>query len=1110
MKLFVTMLAACAALSGLAGTTAKGATENWVKVQIANATNAVYTRIGELHTAQTVTNTAGDVETTLETENTKMVIAEADRGALRIDNCTPAAVSVGLTNNMIFAYTADDWRYYVNGHKWIDVISTDATNSVGQKTGVVVTSYALTIGQLALTSRVFGDVYYLCDSVGNKYCSLHGAYITNAEAARLLEYYQPNTGRVAWYDRALDFIGRLLIPSACAAPYRGDFNGEAGDGLLHKDDVEAKLGGYIFTQYIDLDGQLWECAVQYSGSDFWAGGTMVTAQNIRLKLQNKVKEGLAASYGEDITEAKANEVSTYVMANVGEAAVAQVIAIVTQCRLENVSRQVAKVYNPVEGLKSQPTAAYVNSSMNWTDSGDDPDGNAKGVNGEPYEKSRGSWTYQKINNFLNAITEGDETQLLDNKTLNKTQNGVGDRRWQLYNFDGSLADAHVAESDLIGLLNANIKDGSGGQADIGNLQRRVWLVCKTKDGDGNTHLDYVPFAYANQKLQVAGVPTDAVSVTNIIKGSVTNLAIKGWHDDMSVGDLLTAADNAGEEEEYGVVVRHLDDSGNSTLQYRKIGKEYSTVTNTLELIAPVTNTVKVATNVLFGANGVTNTLYSQGGLLSTLYGYYQNPETGEKVDAGNFGGITNVFTANINVSNGFDGQSVWTNGARQVEIKGFATIADNDPENEYLPFAVLGEDGKRSVQWKQGLPATGDNASIWTNTQGLAEIKGFEKVENTTEYDYYPLRRFDGDDAKIVWSTNAVPAIIRALGLKRVPNKSETADIWGVIDGLIEGQGLLAKMYGETGVVQRLNKAINIDNAYDNQSVWTNGAAQVEIKGYQKAGENTVPIKTAQGLVWGNPRIPKGDAQGQQSDGTFLDSVETYDAVYQSQTNTLISITGFKDAEIGDVPHKAVANNGVKYIEWKKPTCDIDDKFITTNSEGKATFNVNKDLIVSGNYFLATSGYYSADDFHLIPAWFESSHFRRRDNGGAMSYEISGLDSAKVGDIASVKTSTISSNHKTFDFITPTTIPVITNLSLSVSNGRLSITMMKCNAKVVGVSGGDTAYTGIDLTSQKVITDTKYSTSTHSFTKDSIDVYTLGTKSEQTGVNVFTATEYGN
>lgn len=71
MKLFVTMLAACAALSGLAGTTAKGATENWVKVQIANATNAVYTRIGELHTAQTVTNTAGDVETTLETENTK-------------------------------------------------------------------------------------------------------------------------------------------------------------------------------------------------------------------------------------------------------------------------------------------------------------------------------------------------------------------------------------------------------------------------------------------------------------------------------------------------------------------------------------------------------------------------------------------------------------------------------------------------------------------------------------------------------------------------------------------------------------------------------------------------------------------------------------------------------------------------------------------------------------------------------------------------------------------------------------------------------------------------------------------------------------------------------
>lgn len=937
MKLFVTMLAACAALSGLAGTTAKGATENWVKVQIANATNAVYTRIGELHTAQTVTNTAGDVETTLETENTKMVIAEADRGALRIDNCTPAAVSVGLTNNMIFAYTADDWRYYVNGHKWIDVISTDATNSVGQKTGVVVTSYALTIGQLALTSRVFGDVYYLCDSVGNKYCSLHGTYITNAEAARLLEYYQPNTGRVAWYERALDFIGRLLIPSACAAPYEGDFSNPSAQGLLHKKDVDAALGGSINVQYIDSEsGNIYDVNVSYKASDFWDGDVMVSEKAVYDGIAAKVDNALIKKYGEQESVETLGNVSYGIMNQVGTAAAAKVIAIVTQYRLENVSRQVAKVYNPVEGLKSQPTAAYVNSSKNWTDSGDDPNGTKGGVNGEPYEKSRGSWTYQKINNFLNAITEGDETQLLDNKTLNKTtQNGAGTARWQLYNFDGSLSNPHVAESDLIGLLNANIKNGSGGQGDIGNLQRRVWIVCKTKDGDGNTHLDYVPFAYANQKLQVAGVPTDAVSVTNIIKGSVTNLAIKGWHDDMSVGDLLTAADGAGEEEEYAVVTRHLDDSGNSTLQYRKIGKEYSTVTNTLAVIAPVTNTVKVATNILFGANGVTNTLYSQGGLLSTLYGFYQNPETGEKVDAGNFGGITNVFTANINVSNGFDGQSVWTNGAKQVEIKGFATIADGDPENEYLPFAVLGEDGKRNVQWKKGLPATGDNASIWTNETGDVEIKGFAKVENTTEYDYYPLRRVDGDDAQIVWSTNAVPAIIRALGLKRVPNKSETADIWGVIDGLIEGQGLLAKMYGETGVVQRINKAINVANAYDNKSVWTNGAAQVEVKGFAQSGNKTYAVSRNEGgkhIEWAAIPQPDGNTRYDWDVSKNNASLECEDDYGEIGTSNVWHIAGFMDAENDTVPHIKIADNGARTIDWKAAGGGGALKFIGTDN----------------------------------------------------------------------------------------------------------------------------------------------------------------------------------
>lgn len=255
-----------------------------------------------------------------------------------------------------------------------------------------------------------------------------------------------------------------------------------------------------------------------------------------------------------------------------------------------------------------------------------------------------------------------------------------------------------------------------------------------------------------------------------------------------------------------------------------------------------------------------------------------------------------------------------------------------------------------------------DGASVYTNGNSHIEIRGFSgergvDMEKTDEeYDYLPNKTFGDnptndeqteDEWYIDWQTNTLEAIEKALGFKKFPKKSELNSMMSSkekIEEFFQEGKLVEKMFGKTGLVERLNAAIKVENAYDDVSVGTNGEAKTEIKNFAYKGSRNTRYETfvrdwedddeedKPTASWKPYLIPDADMEDAEEECKSLQEISNYDI--QGKAVQTLQLYGFNSATKGAVPYAYVGDVN-REIKW-------------TDEETEATADAPKVLTFNG------------------------------------------------------------------------------------------------------------------------------------------------------------------
>jgi hypothetical protein len=118
---------------------------------------------------------------------------------------------------------------------------------------------------------------------------------------------------------------------------------------------------------------------------------------------------------------------------------------------------------------------------------------------------------------------------------------------------------------------------------------------------------------------------------------------------------------------------------------------------------------------------------------------------------------------------------------------------------------------------------------------------------------------------------------------------------------------------------------IEADRMLDNESVWTNGAATVEVKGFKRAPLDTVPVKSmgerGGELKWKHLARPDSEVEI----GMGYDEILHYnrslirqdDYGMWANASNVWSLHGFEYASDGEVPYAHIDEYGNKELKWR-------------------------------------------------------------------------------------------------------------------------------------------------------------------------------------------------
>ena len=407
-----------------------------------------------------------------------------------------------------------------------------------------------------------------------------------------------------------------------------------------------------------------------------------------------------------------------------------------------------------------------------------------------------------------------------------------------------------------------------------------------------------------------GLPPDGTSVESYVTEGSTNLAIKGWHDGTAkegvvLADLLTEKKSDSKErpaKEYTVLVREHDNAiGSNTVAYASLGNLYGVTwaTNWTEAVEHITKeeTVKIVnwvTNWVYHSQFVTN--YEDIVRVTTNAVYHESF-------------ITNTWNHENFITNVWNHENFITNAITQlntivnwqvvtnyiVRYMGGATPGAGG--GEVAPPPVDPEDDPYSPEYEEDpvdkyiLPVKNariinamtnrlfsavdpggalDFASLYTNDEHRAEISGFYLAETNQlpikaeiAPGIYGVDWVDYPEELVKMTSGNIKQIFRWW--------QQHSGVTNLLANIITNHEALAEM--KTNLWSR----VKVETLLDNQSVWTNGARRIEVKGFDDAGVCAVPYKhyptsedpegSTTEIRWAD--VPQGSA-GPNFDSTLL------------------------------------------------------------------------------------------------------------------------------------------------------------------------------------------------------------------------------------------------
>jgi hypothetical protein len=452
-----------------------------------------------------------------------------------------------------------------------------------------------------------------------------------------------------------------------------------------------------------------------------------------------------------------------------------------------------------------------------------------------------------------------------------------------------------------------------------------------------------------------GLPPDGVSIEEHVEGNTTNLAIKGWHagtatPNVVLADLLTEKKSDSKErpaKEYTVLVREHDNTlGSNTVAYASLGNLYGVTwaTNWTEAVEHVTNTHEIVnwmTNWVYHTQYVTN--YEDIVRVTTNAVYHENF-------------ITNTWNHESFITNTWNHENFITNAITQLNtivnwqvvtnyiVRYMGGAKPGAGGGEVAPPPVDPEDDPYSPKYEEDpvdkyiLPVknariinamtnklfsavdpygTLDYASLYTNGEQRAEIGGFYLAETNQlpikaeiAPGIYGVDWVDYPEELVKMTSGNIKQIFRWW--------QQHSGVTNLLANIITNHETLAEM--KTNLWSR----VKVETLLDNQSVWTNGARRIEVKGFCDAPENTYPVKSIDlvsgsgTMLWEPVAIPDSSVVFAQETERYIfnRSLLRSDGYGKDSVTNVWSLYGFEDAKEGQVPSAHYDEDGNKELKW--------------------------------------------------------------------------------------------------------------------------------------------------------------------------------------------------
>ena len=212
-----------------------------------------------------------------------------------------------------------------------------------------------------------------------------------------------------------------------------------------------------------------------------------------------------------------------------------------------------------------------------------------------------------------------------------------------------------------------------------------------------------------------------------------------------------------------------------------------------------------------------------------------------------------------------------------------------------------------------------DFASLYTNDAARAEISGFYLAETNQlpikaeiAPGIYGVDWVDYPEELVKMTSGNIKQIFRWW--------QQHSGVTNLLANIITNHEALAEM--KTNLWSR----VKVETLLDNQSVWTNGARRIEVKGYEGAPYGTHPVKvmgaTANGTAWRHDATTDSEhvydiSYDLATYNRSLERLDNYGVGGYSNVSNVWQVYGFADAEVGQVPVKREDVGGHHSLHWE-------------------------------------------------------------------------------------------------------------------------------------------------------------------------------------------------